>query len=201
MKITKIVVTGGPCGGKSTALGRIKQEFTRRGYVVLFINETATELISGGVAPWTCGTNAMYQACQMKLQIEKEKVFEQAARTMNAEKVLIVCDRGLMDNKGYMSEADFQSVLKSLDLNEAEIRDSYAAVFQLVTAAKGAEKFYTTENNFARVEKPEEAAALDDRMISVWNGHPHFRVIDNSTDFEGKMNRLIEEIAVFLGEI
>ena len=43
--------------------------------------ETATELITGGVAPWTCGTNAEYQKCQLKLQIEKENIFEQAART------------------------------------------------------------------------------------------------------------------------
>ena len=32
---------------------------TRRGkgYQVLFVPETATELITGGVAPWTCGDN------------------------------------------------------------------------------------------------------------------------------------------------
>lgn len=51
MKISKIVITGGPCGGKSTALGRIKDRFTAKGYRVLFVSETATELISGGVAP------------------------------------------------------------------------------------------------------------------------------------------------------
>ena len=31
-------------------------------------------------------------------------------------------------------------------------------------------------------------------------GHPHLRVIDNSTSFEEKINRLISEISVFLGE-
>ena len=31
-------------------------------------------------------------------------------------------------------------------------------------------------------------------------GHPHLRVIDNSTDFEKKLNRLIAEISSFLGE-
>lgn len=41
---------------------------------------------------------------------------------------------------------------------------------------------------------------MDDKFISAWTGHPHFRVIDNSTDFENKMKRLIAEISSFLGE-
>ncbi len=200
MDITKIVVTGGPCGGKSTALTWIQNAFTQMGYTVLFVPETATELISGGVAPWTCGTNAEYQRCQMHLQIEKEKIFEMAAKTMPAEKILIVCDRGTLDNKAYMSKLDFDAVLWELGTNEVELRDNYGAVFHLVTAAKGAEEFYTTENNSARTEGIAEAAALDDRLISAWTGHPHFRIIENNADFEGKMNNLIREISSFLGE-
>lgn len=94
MRVSKIVITGGPCAGKTTGMSWIQNAFTERGYKVLFISETATELISGGVAPWTCSTNVEYQKCQMKLQIEKEKVFEQAAGTMDSGKILIVCDRG-----------------------------------------------------------------------------------------------------------
>ena len=41
---------------------------------------------------------------------------------------------------------------------------------------------------------------MDDKFIAAWTGHPHLRVIDNSTDFEDKMKRLIAEIASFLGE-
>ncbi|MBQ7836717.1 MAG: AAA family ATPase [Clostridia bacterium] len=200
MEITKIVVTGGPCGGKSTAMTWIQNAFTQMGYTVLFVPETATELIGGGVAPWTCGTNAQYQRCQMYLQLEKEKIFEMAARTMAAEKVLIVCDRGALDNKAYMTEDDFAQVVCDLGTSEVELRDSYGAVFHLVTAAKGAVEFYTLANNAARTETVEQAAELDDKLISAWTGHPHFRVIDNTSDLEGKMNNLIKEIASFLGE-
>ena len=73
--ISKIVITGGPCAGKTTGMSWIQNAFTERGYTVLFIPEIATELISGGVAPWTCGSNGEYQKCQLKLQMEKEKVF------------------------------------------------------------------------------------------------------------------------------
>ncbi len=200
MEITKIVITGGPCAGKTTALSRIQNAFTQMGYVVLFVPETATELITGGVAPWTCGTNGDYQKCQFQLQLEKEKIFEQAARTMQAEKILIVCDRGTLDNKAYMSEQEFAQILKDLGSNEIEMRDRYDAVFHLVTAAKGAVEFYTTANNTARTETPEKAAELDDRLISAWTGHPHLRIIDNSTNFKDKLRRLIAEISSFLGE-
>lgn len=200
MQITKIVITGGPCAGKSTAMSWIQNAFTEKGYAVLFVPETATELITGGVTPWGCGTNTDFQKCLFQLQLEKERVFEQAAKSMSKEKVLIVCDRGALDNKAYMDAVEFANVLDSVQMSEVELRDNYDAVFHLVTAAKGAEAFYTTANNSARTETVEEASALDDKLIAAWTGHPHLRVIDNATDFEDKMKRLITEISSFLGE-
>ena len=199
-EITKIVLTGGPCAGKTTALSWIKNAFAKMGYAVLIVPETATELITGGVAPWTCRTNGQYQVFQMQLQMEKERIFEEAAKGMKEEKVLIVCDRGALDNKVYMDSLEFSCLLKELNRNEVELRDTYDAVFHLVTAAKGAQDCYTTANNEARRESPEQAAALDDKLIAAWTGHPHLRVIDNSTDFKDKLVRLIAEISSFLGE-
>ena len=200
VEITKIVITGGPCAGKTTGLSWIQNAFGSRGYRVLFVPETATELITGGVAPWTCGSNLDYQKCQVKLQLEKEKVFRKAAETMKDDKILIVCDRGVMDNKAYMDETEFQAVLNALELDAVTIRDDYDGVFHLVTAAKGAEEFYTLDNNQARTETPEQARALDDKLIAAWTGHPHLRVIGNDTDFDNKMKKLVSEIAALLGE-
>lgn len=200
MQIKKIVITGGPCAGKTTAMGRIQKEFAKIGYCVLFVPETATELITGGVAPWTCASNEEYQQCQILLQKGKEKIFERAAAKMNAEKLLIVCDRGVMDNRAYMNDQEFADVMQALGLNEIEERDQYDAVFHLVTAANGALQAYTLANNAARIETPEQAVRLDEKVIAAWTGHPYLRVIDNSTSFEEKLNRLIREIAAFLGE-
>ena len=200
VKISKIVLTGGPCAGKTTALTWINNYFRERGYTVLFVPETATELISNGVAPWTCKTNYDYQIAQMTLQKTKEMLFENAAKGMNASKILIVCDRGILDNKAFMKDNEFKRILKEFKTTEVVERDSYDAVFHLVTAAKGKEEFYTLSNNKARTESVEEAKNIDDKIISAWTGHPHFRIIDNSTDFEQKLERLLKEIAGFLGE-
>lgn len=200
MEIKKIVITGGPCAGKTTAMNRIQGAFSKLGYTVLFVPETATELITGGVAPWTCGTNVEYQKCQMQLQLEKERIFTQGALTMPVEKILLVCDRGALDNKAYMTQSDFDLVCDYVGRSEVELRDSYDAVFHLVTAAKGAQEFYTLENNGARTETVDQAVALDDKIIEAWTGHPHLKIIDNDTDFEIKMKKLLSEMSNFLGE-
>lgn len=200
IKISKIVLTGGPCAGKTTALTWINNYFSKRGYTVLNVPETATELITNGVAPWTCGTNYEYQTFQIRLQKVKEQIFDDAAKTMKNDKILIVCDRGILDNKAYMKDVEFKRILKEFGTNETKERDSYDAVFHLVSAAKGKEKVYTLANNTARTESIEEAKKLDDKIISAWTGHPHFRIIDNSTEFEEKLERLLKEIASFLGE-
>ncbi len=200
MKITKIVITGGPCAGKTTAMSWIQNAFTKDGYLVLFVSETATELMSGG-APWKLTkNNREYQLQITKLMLAKEQAFEAVAKTFDAEKVLIICDRGALDNRAYMNDEEFRYVLDQLGTSEIELRDHYDAVFHLVTAAKGAEEFYTLANNAVRYETPEEAIRVDDGLIASWTGHPHLRIIDNRYDFNGKMMALITEIAAFLGE-
>ncbi|MBQ9116350.1 MAG: AAA family ATPase [Clostridia bacterium] len=200
-EVTKIVLTGGPCAGKTTAMSKIQERFTQLGYHVVFISETATELISGGISQATVADNYEFQRCLMRLQLERERIYcETVGDFALASKVLVVCDRGAMDNKAYMSDSGFSMLMSSLGVNEIEVRDGYDAVFHLVTAAKGAEEFYTLSNNKARSETVSEAAAKDDALIAAWTGHPHLRVIDNSTDFAGKMDRLIAEISSFLGE-
>ena len=200
IKISKIVLTGGPCAGKTTALTWINNYFSKRGYTILFVPETATELITNGIAPWTCETNYDYQRFQIRLQKVKEQIFDDAAKKMKNDKILIVCDRGILDNKAYMKDVEFKRILNELGTNETQERDSYDAIFHLVSAAKEKENVYTLANNIARTETIEEARELDNKIISAWTGHPHFRIIDNSTEFEEKLERLLKEITSFLGE-
>lgn len=199
--VTRIVLTGGPCAGKTTGQSWIQNAFLKQGYQVVFVPETASELIGNGISPLNCSSNLGYQICQMKLQAEKEKIFLEAAKNLKAEKVLLVHDRGQLDNRAYMTDAEFSAILHQMGWSEVGLRDNYDAVFHLVTAAKGAEDCYQgrNEKNVKR-ESLKEAAELDDRLISAWTGHPHFRVIGNETSFEDKMRRLVSEISAFLGE-
>ena len=190
----KIVITGGPCAGKTTAIAFVKKEFENKGYKVLCVPETASELILGGVTPW--GMKSLdYQLCQMKLQLYKEAIFKEAAEKIGlVDKTVIICDRGMMDNKAYMTDEDFNEAFKILNLSYDEILNSYDCILHMETAAKNAESFYTLENNNARTETVEEAVALDDRLINAWKNHPAFVKIEGKNNFEEKMNCLLEKL-------
>lgn len=198
-QIYKIAITGGPCSGKSLALQWLQKKLSKKDFSVIFISETATDIILSGVTPLNINTNENFQQSIIKMQLEKEKVFKEVAAELNSEKVLIVCDRGVIDSKAYMTNGEFYRVLKRLNLSEVDLRDDYDAVFHLVTAAKGAEQFYNYDNT-ARRESFEEAIVKDTKTLNAWVGHPRLRVIDNSTDFETKLHRLTAEILNFLGE-
>jgi len=52
----------------------------------------------------------------------------------------------------------------------------------MVTAADGADKFFSNSSNQARYETAKEAVELDKRLINAWVGHPHFSIIQNNTE-------------------
>lgn len=201
-EVFHFVLTGGPCSCKTSGLSIIEQELSNRGYYVLIVPETATNLISSGIRPFGNSLNIFdFQDVVFKEQLFKEDLYENVANHyIQSDKIVILYDRGIIDNKSYVSQDEFQKLLAHFNMNEVEARDRYDAVFHLVTAANGAEDFYTLSNNTARTETPEKAIELDKKGIENWTGHPHLRIIDNSTDFKGKMSRLMQEVYSCLGE-
>lgn len=199
MRIEMIVITGAPCAGKTTALGVVKREIEALGWKVLTVAETATELKNGGVTPWECA-GGVFQRCRLKLQHEKEEAYLRAAASMDCERVLIVCDRGALDTRCYVSAEQFAEAAASLGESETSLRDRYGAVFHLVTAAKGAPGAFVTGEGTVRRETPEEATAFDEKSIAAWCGHPHLRIIGCEENFEDKTAHLVKEIKAYLGE-
>ena len=200
-EIWHLVLTGGPCSGKTTAIATIEKELSARGYHVLIVPETATELISNGIRPFgNCLDNLSFQKILFEKQSHKEMLYLEVAKKIPANKVVILYDRGLMENKTYLSIEDFNKLLEFFKTDEISVKDRYDAVFHLVTAADGAEEYYTLENNSSRTETPEQARILDKKGIENWTGHPHLRIIDNSTDFHQKINRLMAEVYAVLGD-
>ena len=202
-RITKIVLTGGPAAGKTTLISRILHEFKQEdGWRVITIPETATELISGfGIRPFgDCMSMLAFQDFVVADQIHKEKLALQAAEVVREENILIIYDRALMDDKAYITDEEFAEVIARFDgRTEASVLAGYDAVIHLVTCAKGAEFAYNLGNT-ARTESLEYAREMDDRTLRAWRGHPNLHIIDNSVNFEDKINRAIVEIYRLLGE-
>ena len=201
--ITKIVLTGGPAAGKTTLVSRILHEFKQEdGWRVITIPETATELISGfGIRPFgDCMSMLAFQDFVIADQIHKEKLALDAAQVVPEDNILIIYDRALMDDKAYISDEEFAEVLSRFDgRTEESVLANYDAVLHLVTCAKGAEFAYNL-GNAARTESLEYAREMDDRTLRAWRGHPNLHIIDNSVNFEDKINRAMVQIYRLLGE-
>ena len=70
----------------------------------------------------------------------------------------------------------------------------------MVSAAKGAEEFYTIENHTSRKEGIEEAKDRDTKAAEAWVGHPNVDIVDNrGADFESKIKYLISKVAWSIG--
>jgi hypothetical protein len=197
-KITTIVITGGPCAGKTSALEYVRQVYANKGYTTIFVPETATEMMTGGLYPWNCGGNVNFQKCLVGLQQFKERTFRRAAETMEGDHVLVFCDRAAFDNKAYMTPEEFQEVLDDLGTDEETLLKSYDAVFHLTSVARGDDALYSAATNITRYEDREGAAALDETTLQGWRAHPYLRVIPLAPTFQEKMDILERELDAFL---
>lgn len=196
---------------KKTLLSEISQELVDRGFYPLFVPEAATTMIKGNILPGQSESEFDFQRGIVERQIFEEAFFERFAHLH--ERPVLFCDRGILDGAAYLSgdvslESFQKNVLKRM-LGKSELSvegawSRYDGVVHLVTAANGAEEFYTLANNKARKETPGEAIILDHRTQEAWTGHPHLRVVSNTDKgnqitFKEKKDRAIKAILEILG--
>ena len=68
-----------------------------------------------------------------------------------------------------------------------------------MTAANGAEQFYTLENNVTRTEPIELAREMDERCSKAWIGHPVLDCIPNDYNFAVKIARALQVVCERVG--
>ena len=123
----------------------------------------------------------------------------QYAKGFGGDLVVILFDRGELDGLAYHAHDCFDRLATESGTTLAQVRDGYDAVLHMVTTANGAEDFYNHYNNSARWDNAEEARLFDAKVLQAWSGHPHQVVIDNTTDWQGKLNRLIDATLAAIG--
>lgn len=195
----KVVLTGGPCAGKSTGISKVSKHLRKLGYTVYIAHESATKLINQGIKPF--GDNKIdmltFQEMVLNQQMAMEKIYELVAKSKD-EKCVIICDRGIMDNASFIGKDDFDDLLKRYHLSVNKVLSSYDMVIHLVTTADGAIENYTLLNNQARSENAEEAREQDMRLRKCWSGHNNMKIVGNYGDFDDKMDRVISYIDNYL---
>ncbi len=199
--VSKIVLTGGPCGGKTTALCYLQQKLTEYGFCVFIVPESATLLMNAGITTQNRILELEdFQTAILNMTFQTENLIEAMAQKASPDKKVIIYDRGIMDAMAYMPKDMFEKIIAERKMTITEIRDGrYDAIFHLQTAAIDAPEFYTLENNSVRIETSEEARKVDGKILQSWIGCPHLRVVNNSTNFEHKLKKLLQEVCVVLG--
>ena len=186
----------------------LRERLAQADVPAIFVAEAGTDLILAGKTPDALGSMAAFQTQVAALQVEREANAKEQALRMEADaavspanaEVLIICDRGICDGAAYVNPEEYLQVLSDNKLDASTVMDRYDAVFCLESTAKLAADAYTTANNTARSETPEEAAALDDRTYRAWEQHPHFYFIHNEENFDKKVNMLFWALQSFLEE-
>lgn len=204
-RIHRVVLTGGPCAGKTTSINRIKSFFENIGWKAFCVPETASLLIGSGIHFYELGPHTIdFQENLLKTLLQIEDTINETVKFYHKEKkqnCIVIYDRGAMDPVAYLKENDWEILKQRNPLwNEVDLRDNrYDQIVHMVTAAIGAEQFYMLDNNLARTESIEVARECDEKCAKAWIGHPYFDVIDNYTEFEMKIARVLQAVCTRIG--
>lgn len=176
-KRKKIVVTGGPGGGKTTALDLFQREFMDK---VKIVPEAATILYKSGLSRETETERLLLlQKSIFDMQITMEDIY----RRLHDE-CLLVCDRGTLDGLAYWP-LDEESFFKKNNTDLETEMGKYDAVIFFQTGATYGQDM--SSNNPYRSEDNEKAIRLDEKLKQVWERHPNFHYIPSDTSFMRKI--------------
>ena len=191
-KILNTVVTGGPSGGKTTSLKILKEYFEGKGYKVLVSEETATRLIKAGVTPDNVGLKT-FQFLILILQLVQEIALRKAAQEMKEEKIVILYDRAVLDNRAYIKHEIFKQMIDSLGITEDQIMGWYDIIIHMVSPALDNPEAYSLEN-IARFETVEQARQVELDTLVAYPDCEKKVVFYNDCTFPEKTDRVLKKL-------
>jgi predicted ATPase len=173
----RLVLTGGPGGGKTTAADLFRRELGER---VVVVPESATILFGGGF-PRSREASAQRAVQQAIFHVQRN--LEDVQSALYPERVLL-CDRGTIDGAAYWPAGDGDFFTAMGTTFETELRRYDAVVFFESAAVAGAP---IEGGNPVRSESVSEAAALDRRLRRLWSRHPRFMLVPHTASFLRKI--------------
>lgn len=187
----KIVWTGGPGAGKTSALPLLKKKLEDAGVEAGILTETATEVLAENISPDTVGLYC-FQKEIFERQIRKESEWD------DQKPELLLLDRGLGDHEVYLGKGLYERLLQEERMQDDEINSRYNGVVIMETSATlGCYK--QQENNALRLEDDEQARKLDELFVQVWRHHPHTIRIPACSSFEDKVEHVFQAVCLLSG--
>ncbi len=175
--VVRIVLTGGPGGGKTTAADLFRREI---GEQVVIVPESATILFGGGF-PRVADPGARVATQRAIYAVQRNLENVQAARFPDRVQL---CDRGTVDGAAYWP-AGPDDFFAAMGTTHAAELGRYDAVIFLETSARG--DVVVEGGNRYRTESNAEAVDLDDRLRALWAPHPNFHLVHHERSFLRKI--------------
>lgn len=187
MKIFKIVLTGGPCSGKSEIMKKIIKYYSEREDCKVFpVAETASEVLNSNIKFIEMDNPINFQDIILDRQLNKENTINKGIQHTRLNDInLVVFDRGIIDNKAYLqNQQQFDYLLDKYNLKELSILDNYDLVIDLISLATVHPDKYECQTNEQRYEDVETAKNIDRKTTNAWLGHKNLKVVypTNSID-------------------
>ncbi len=187
----RIVLTGGPGGGKTTAADLFRREI---GEKVVVVPESATLLFSGGL-PRVDETHAQCAAQNAIFHLQRSLEIIQAS--LYPERILL-CDRGTVDGAVYWPDTAGDFFEKMGTTLEQELA-RYDAVIFFESAAVGDMSIET--GNPTRIESNREAVELDRRLRDIWSQHHQFTFVPHNPSFFKKITFGLAAMESIVGQL
>ena len=181
-KIHRIVLTGGPGAGKTTAADLLRREI---GEKIIIVPEAATMIFSGGF-PRSSHPDSQKATQETIYHIQKNLEMVQSKRF---PKRTLLCDRGTLDSAIYWPDGA-ENFLNTMGTTVEHEFSRYDAVIFFESAAVG-NKSVIEDGNPCRNESVEEAAKIDSELKKLWSQHPNFHHIPNNQSFLKKVTQAI----------
>lgn len=189
----RIVVTGGPGGGKTTAADLFRREIGDR---VVVVPEAATLLFSGGF-PRVAEETALRSAQRAIYHVQRN--LEDTQSALFPDRILL-CDRGTVDGAAYWPDTP-ESFFESVGTTAERELARYDAVIFFESAAVGG--ISVEGGNPTRVESQAQAVELDRKLRAIWARHERFTVVPHNASFMKKIMfglAMLESLVAQLGK-
>lgn len=198
-KQLRFFIVGGPMGGKSTLLERLKSLYRGRAH---FIDETATNFFTSGLSrpPRDPSRRAAwirrFQQPILITQIMRElEILDELA---DSDVEAIFHDRGCSDSIVYLpdGDAEFNAIFGSLKIEQ--LRSHHDIVIHLESLATANPELFGKAGNEHRYESLAEAQTNEMATRAAWEKHPNYHFISGNGGIESVIARALAIIRPLL---
>jgi len=189
-RVRRIVLTGGPGSGKSTAAAFLAREFVEELWV---LPESATLLYKGGLPRAT--TDRGVQVAQRAI-FTVQRSLEEATALQHPDRVQL-CDRATVDGAAYWPDGA-DSFFRSMGTTRERELARYDAVVFMHTAAMLPAGYERDMD--VRTEDREQAIELDRRIHALYADHANLIQVESHASFLDKLTFVRNAIAKLVAE-